>query len=154
MRSFTRIFVFFFTNATVQVACAAEWKLVTGAEPLVAAAFKHDDGGELAVICDTRTKLISLGITEPRASWQPGAPVRVVTQPDSSVPLGQSGQPDGIALKPTIVVVKNPATLHLASMALSNAFFTLSFGDYARVFPIAKFKNATDPVLRACGDHW
>ena len=137
--------------ATVQAACAGEWKLLS---PIAIAAFEHDDGGELAVFCDLETRLISLGITEPRANWQPGTPVRVITQPDSSVPIGRSGQPDGIARQPTVVVVKNPATIHLSAMALADSFFTMSFGDYSRIFPVAKFKSATDPVLRACGDHW
>jgi hypothetical protein len=40
--------------------------------PFVAAGFKHDDGGALAILCDTKAKLISLVLEEQRASRQTG----------------------------------------------------------------------------------
>jgi hypothetical protein len=154
MTLFVRILVFSLAIAPAQVAYGGEWKVTRQDQSFAIAAFEHDDGAELAVICDVHKKLIILGITEPRANWVPEAPIRVVTKPDSGVPLGQSGQPDGIALKPTVVLVLNPATLHLTAMGLADSFFAVSAGDYGRLFPITGFKRATGQVLQACGDHW
>jgi hypothetical protein len=78
----------------------------------------------------------------------------VVTKPDAAEALGQSGQADGVALKPTLVAVKVTAFLHVAAMGLADSSFTVSAGEYKRQFPNKGFKTATDAVLRACGSRW
>jgi hypothetical protein len=39
-------------------------------------------------------------------------------------------------------------------MGKATAFFAMGDGVYARIFPVANFRQATTPVLQACGDHW
>jgi hypothetical protein len=59
---------------------------------------------------------------------------------------GQSGQPDGVALKRTFVVVKVTAFLHVAAMGLADSSFTVSAGEYKRQFPNTGFKSLLSPI--------
>ena len=60
----------------------------------------------------------------------------------------------GVVIGPTRIVVKEELTFDLIIMGDSKSFFAIGVGGYARIFPIANFKKATQPVLAACGDHW
>jgi len=64
------------------------------------------------------------------------------------------GASKAIVIGPTRYVVKEEATFHLAAMGQATSYFAVGTGDYARIFPAADFRKATEPVLRACGDHW
>lgn len=119
--------------------------------PLVAAGFKHDDGGALIVMCDPKIKIVSIGIEEPRASWQPGATMNVITKSDDGAALPPS---NGVVIAPTRLVIKYQATFDLWTMSNAKNIFAVSVGDYVRTYPTAKFREAVDPILRACGDHF
>jgi len=117
----------------------------------VAAGFKHDDGGALIVMCDTKAKLMSLGIEEPRASWTAGTPMEVTTKAD----IGKTNGPShGVVIAPTRVIVKDDSTWDLSTMGDAQAFFAIGVGGYARIYPTENFRKAVDPVLAACGDHF
>jgi hypothetical protein len=119
--------------------------------PFIGAGFKHDDGGTLIILCDTKTKLISLLLEEPRASWQPGTQLNFMTRVDT---VPDPGASKAFVIGPTRYVVKEEATFHLMAMGQATSYFAVGMGDYARIFPAAHFRNTTDSVLRACGDHW
>lgn len=119
--------------------------------PFVAAGFRHDDGGALVIMCNTKEKIMSLGIEEPRASWTPKTPMEVTTKADT----GQTNGPSyGLAIAPTRVVVKDDSTWDLSTMGNARVFFAIGVGGYARIYPIANFRKFVDPVLAACGDHF
>ncbi len=132
-------------------AATGEWEGPWHDKDFVAAGFSHDDGGALVVICDTKAKLMSLGITEPRASWTAGTPMEVITKADT----GQTNGPShGVATGPTRVIVKDDSTWDLSTMGNAQVFFAIGVGGYARLYPIANFRKFVDPVLAACGDHF
>jgi hypothetical protein len=138
---------------TIPRAFCGEWKMLPriNDNPLVAANFKHDDGGTLVVMCDTNTKIVSIGLDEPRAHWQTGASMQLTTKADEGSELTPS---TGLVIGPTRIVVKYQATFDLWTMSQAKNDFVVSVGDYARIFPAANFKTVVDPVLRACGDHF
>jgi hypothetical protein len=132
--------------------CAdGKWGPWPSASPFVAAGFQHDDGGALVLMCDTKTKQLSLGLEESRANWQAGGQMKFMTRSDDGTELNDSM---GFVMGPTRLIVKEDATLHLHAMGKATAFFVVGTGEYARIFPAADFRNAMEPVLRACGDHW
>jgi len=130
----------------------SEWhtNAIPGAGDVVAS-FKHTDGAELSVICDTDSKRLTIAFQEPRAKWTAGQGIDVITLPDSGQQPSPSG---GFVTSPTEVVLKHDPSFDLWTMAQANGSFKLSVGDFARVFPAANFRNAVAPVLQACGNHW
>jgi hypothetical protein len=125
------------------------WPLPTDS-PFVAAGYKHDDGGALVIMCDTKTKLISLALQETRANWTPLINMRFITKADT----GDMVEDVGIVLDKTHLILKEPATWHLNTMGKAKATFAIGTGEYARIFPVLNFQKATEPVLAACGDTW
>jgi hypothetical protein len=113
--------------------------------------FVHDDNGSLVVVCDTREKLIRIIHTEPRANWKEGDTVGVTTKDDDGVGTGTSR---GMVMSSNMVVVMNESTFDLWTMGNAKRFFTVSAGNYARIYPATNFKRATEPALRACVDRW
>jgi hypothetical protein len=111
--------------------------------------FVHDDNGSLVVVCDTREKLIRIIHTEPRANWKEGDTVGVTTKDDDGVGTGTSR---GMVMSSNMVVVMNESTFDLWTMGNAKRFFTVSAGNYARIYPATNFKRATEPALRACVD--
>lgn len=94
--------------------------------PFVGVGFKHDDGGALIVLCDTKTKLISLLVEEPRASWQPGTQLSFMTRVDIGSDPGAS---KAIVIGPTRYVVKEEATFHLFAMGQATSYFAIGTGE-------------------------
>jgi len=117
----------------------------------VAAGYKHDDGGALIVMCDTDRKLISLALEEPRANWTQGTAIKFMTRTDDGAQLNDDV---GLAVDKTHVVLTEPSTWHLNAMGKAHGTFAVGTGEYARIFPAPNFRNAVEPVLKACGDHW
>jgi hypothetical protein len=141
------------TSLTTANAATGEWGPWPSPKDssFVVAGFKHDDGGALMVMCDPKTKLMSLGIEEPRANWAAGTPMEVITKADT----GQSNGPShGVAIAPTRIIVKDDSTWDLSTMGNAKASFATGVGGYARIYPTTNFKKAIDPVLTACGDHF
>jgi hypothetical protein len=133
-------------------ALCADWGPVpTPNAPIVAAGYTHDDGGSLVVLCNTDQKLIRIMHTEPRARWTEGDTVNETTADDDGI---STTSKYGRALSGTTMIVLNESTFDLLRMGQAKRFFTVSVGNYARIYPAANFKRATEPVLRACGDRW
>jgi hypothetical protein len=63
-------------------------------------------------------------------------------------------QSAGIAMDSTALLVGKESTFDLSTMGNGTVFFAMGAGGYARIFLIKDFKSSTEPVLRACGDHW
>ena len=119
--------------------------------PFVAAGYRHDDDGALIVMCDKKTKLISLALQETRANWTPGTTMKFMTKADNETQLNDDM---GLVLDKTHLILKEPSTWHLNAMGKATATFAVGTGEYTRIFPTAKFREAVAPVLAACGDHW
>jgi hypothetical protein len=117
----------------------------------VGADYTHDDGGALVILCDTSKNLISYLLIDPRAHWQKGTPVSLTTKADDG---SQSGPTAAFVLGPTKLIVGEQSTWDISTMGKASAFFGMGDGVYARIFPAANFRQATAPVLQACGDHW
>jgi hypothetical protein len=128
----------------------AAWPRQQGS-PMVAAGFKHDDGGTLLIVCDTQKRLMSILLSEPRATWKEGDTIKVTTRADDGSQMAPS---TGIVIGPTSIVVKDESTWDLYTMGKANGFFATGVGGYARVWPTTNFKKMTGPVLKACGDNW
>jgi hypothetical protein len=75
----------------------------------------------------------------------------VTTRSDDGTELKPSS---GVVIGPTQLVITEDATWDLWTMGKTEVFFATGVGGYARIFPITNFKKSTEPVLRACGDHW
>jgi hypothetical protein len=135
-------------------ALCAEWRPLEGAKgsPFVSAGFKHDDGGSLIVACDTQSRLISIVMDEPRANWRPGATLSLTTRADDG--SEQKPASTGLVIGPARLIIKDEATWDLSTAGRAKVFFATGVGGYARIWPAANFKTATDSVLKACGDHW
>jgi|ERR1700722_680924 len=134
-------------------AAVAEWKSwpISADNPLVAAGFKHDDGGTLLVICNRKTKLMSIAVEEPRAHWEPKTPIEVTTRADT----GESNGPShGFVIAPTRLVVEEQSTWDINTMSHAKAFFAMGAGGYARIYPVEGFREMVEPILMACGDHF
>lgn len=129
----------------------ADWVPVTLPDQpfLKVARYMHDDGGSLSVICDTRQNLIRIMHQEPRANWTEGDTVNETTMDDDGFATTSKY---GKALSRTAMLVANESTFDLFRMGQAKRFFTVTIGNYSRIYPIANFKRITDPVLRACGD--
>jgi hypothetical protein len=134
-------------------ALAADWGPwpLSKDSPFVAAGYKHDDDGALIVMCDTKTRLISLALQETRADWTPGTTMKFMTRADDGTQLNDDV---GLVFDKTHLILKEPATWHLYAMGKATATFAVGTGEYARIFPAANFRKAIEPVLTACGDHW
>jgi hypothetical protein len=129
-----------------------EWVLFPSDDAsTVAAAFEHNDGGGLIVMCSTKQKLIAIVHKEPRANWKKGETIDVITRDDDGVGAGGA---HALVISPMELIVRNDSTFDLWSMGNAKRFFTVSAGDYARIYPAKNFKRATEPVLQACGDRW
>jgi hypothetical protein len=129
----------------------ADWVPVTLPDQpfLKVARYMHDDGGSLSVICDTRQNLIRIMHQEPRANWTEGDTVNETTMDDDGFATTSKY---GKALSRTAMLVANESTFDLFRMGQAKRFFTVTIGNYSRIYPTANFKHITDPVLRACGD--
>lgn len=117
----------------------------------VGADYTHDDGGALVILCDTSKKLISYLLVDPRAHWEKGTAVTLTIKADDG---SQSGPTAAVVIGPTKLMVGEQSTWDISTMGKAQAFFAMGDGVYARVFPTANFREATAPVLQACGDHW
>jgi len=154
MRNKTKSFIFLLalTLASSKAMCS-EWNTLPRDDksPLVAASYKNDDGGMLVVRCDTTSKIISIGLEEPRAHWQTGAPMPWITKADAGAEFVPSR---GFVIAPTRIIVKAQSNLDIRTMGQAKNFFIVDVGDYSRIFPTVNFKKAIGQVLHACGDHW
>jgi len=129
---------------------AEEWHIGSAGQNDIIASYKHDDGAALLVICDTVKKHLSIAYREPQAKWLTGSGIDVMTLPDS----GQQPSPShGVIIAPTQVVLKHDVSFDVWTMEQARGFFKMSVGDFSRVFPAANFRNAVEPVLKACADH-
>jgi hypothetical protein len=117
----------------------------------VGADYTHDDGGALIIMCDTTKKLISYLLVDPRAHWEKGTQVSLTTKADDG---STSGPSTAVVVRPTALAVGEQSTFDLNTMGHAKMFFAMGDGVYARIFPTANFREATTPVLQACGDHW
>ena len=116
------------------------------------------DGAGLVVQCHPPFDLSFL-FDEPRANWQEGAKMEVVTRPDKGMRFGRFGADSlseyslsGTVVNPTIVTIKGlDVTGELWIMGQSRTSFTISVGGYTRTFPSANLRKAVEPVLDACG---
>jgi hypothetical protein len=120
--------------------------------PFVGAGFKHDDGGSFVVLCDTKARLMSILIVEPRAKWQSGATMNVITRADDGTESNPASA--AVVIGATQIVIKERSTFDLFTAGKAKTFFATGVGGYARIWPVVNFKKATDSVLKACGDHW
>jgi len=117
----------------------------------VGADYTHDDGGALVILCDKSKNLISYLLIDPRAHWEKGAQVSLTTKADEG---SQSGPTAAFVLEPTKLIVEEQSTWDISTMGKATSFFAMGDGVHARIFPVANFRQATTPVLQACGDHW
>lgn len=117
----------------------------------VGADYTHDDGGALIVACNTKSKLMSYFLVEPRANWKQGDKVSLTTKADDG---SQSGPTTAIVISPHMIAVADQPAWDIATMGKATTFFAMGDGVHARIFPIVNFREATTPVLQACGDHW
>lgn len=117
----------------------------------VGADYTHDDGGALIIMCDTTKKLISYLLVDPRAHWEKGTQVSLTTKADDG---STSGPSIAVVVRPTALAVGEQSTFDINTMGKAKMFFAMGDGVYARIFPTANFREATAPVLQACGDHW
>src|SRR5271165_4320927 len=131
-----------------------EW--VTRSDNL-AAGVEQDDAG-LVVQCYPPSDLSFL-FGEPRANWQEGAKMEVVTRPDKGMRFGRFGADSlseyslsGTGVNPTMVTIEGlDVTADVWMMGQSRTSFTISVGGYTRTFPSANLRKAVEPVLDACG---
>jgi hypothetical protein len=117
----------------------------------VGADYTHDDGGALVILCDTGKKLVAYMLIDPRAHWEKDKPVSLTTKADDG---SQSGPTAAFVMTPTKLMVGEQSTWDISTMGKATAFFAMGDGVHARIFPAANFRQATAPVLQACGDHW
>jgi hypothetical protein len=117
----------------------------------VGADYTHDDGGALIIMCDTSKNLISYLLVDPRAHWETGKSVSLTTKADDG---STSGPTAAVAVEPTKLMAREQSTWDISTMGKAKMFFAMGDGVYARIFPTANFREATTPVLQACGDHW
>jgi len=129
-------------------AVCGDWDEAQTAGNFAGARYRHDDGGSLLVVCDTSNKRIRIMLKEPRANWKEGDAVGVITKNDKGDGNNTS---KGQAVSSTVVLAQ---ANDLWTMSNARRFFMVSAGNYARIYPAAGFKSATEPVLRACGDTW
>jgi hypothetical protein len=135
------------------MAIAAEWAPwpTPKSSTWVGAGFRHDDDSTLVVICDRPKKRISYTLNEPLAHWETGKKITVLVLADD----GTRAQPStGVVINPTQVTVSDQSPLGLNVMAQAKSFFGIGAGGYGRIFPITNLREATTPVLAACGGHW
>jgi hypothetical protein len=128
---------------------AADWGPVNS-HGFVGVGYVHDDEGALFVLCDPNTRLISILLNETRAKWTAGTAMNVIAKADTGDEYTAKGKTAG----PTQLIVGEEATFSLNTMGKARASFIVGNGEYARVFPAANFRQAAEPVLAACGDHW
>jgi hypothetical protein len=117
----------------------------------VVASFNDGDGGSVVVICDTATKHVSITVQDSAARWPQGQGIDVETLPDTGQRLSPSY---GYVVAPTELILKHQATFDLWTMGQAKSVFRISAGDYVRSYSAANFRNAVEPVLKACGDRW
>jgi hypothetical protein len=125
----------------------ATWAVPDGADVL---AEIEQDGAQLVMVCNAKRKLVWIGFREPRANWQKGAEIGVVTKSDEG---SQWTTPShGIVMEATRVMIIEDAITDLWVMGKAKTFFTISAGDYTRAFAIANLREVTERVLGACED--
>lgn len=128
---------------------AEEWRTTSApGQNDVIASFKHTDGAALSVICDSGKKNLTIAYQEPQAKWLIGGGIDVMTLPDS----GQQPSPShGVIIAPTQIIMKHDVSFDVWTMEQAKGSFKMSVGDFSRIFPIANFRDAIGPVLKACG---
>jgi hypothetical protein len=136
---------------TLVGADVAQWEQLPTPEDStsVIARFLHGDGGSLAIMCDRSSKAFSIGLSDPRAKWQPGQTVNVVTKADDG---SQSRPTIGRVLEPTALIVQEDASADILTMTQAKAWFSVSAGGLERGFPTKGLPAAIEPVLNACSD--
>ena len=119
--------------------------------PPVAAGYKHGDGGVLVVACDTRRKRMWIGLHEPRARWQPGAPIDVTTRTDTGA---STGPLQGVVTDSSYLRSEQQPALVVRTMDQAKGSFAVTAGGYERIYLMENFRKMVDPVLSACGEHF
>jgi hypothetical protein len=102
-------------------------------------------------MCDTNDKLMYARLEEPRARWQAGTKIYLITKADEGT---DSGPTVGAVVRPSVVMMTKDSTVAIYTMGKAKIFFVIGIGDYSRIFPASNFRKAVDPVLRTFGDHW
>lgn len=153
MRRKTKIFVLMVVlTSSAARAMGGEWSALPWRHDssIVSASVKNDDGGMLVVTCDTTSKVMSLRLDEPRARWQVGTPLSLITKADAGAAFVPS---KGVVTAPTQIVVKAQSNRAIQTMGKAKVFFIVDVGDYSRIFSTSNFKTAIGSILHACGDH-
>jgi hypothetical protein len=121
----------------------------------------EQDGAALVVTCDTRREralhpdsrgIILIVLREPRANWKQDSEVEVVTVSDGGSRIFAPSH--GIAISSNELLLRNAATWELHEMGKAKNSFTITAGNYARVFSARNLRETTAPVLEKCGDAW
>jgi hypothetical protein len=137
-------------------AICGEWSKRPGANLAVGI---EQDGADFVVMCDQKAGralhpdsrgLILNFFHDPRANWQKGQDMDVLTVSDDS----NHDNSKGIVIESTWVMIKNGATWELSVIGKAKTWFLISVSSYTRTFPAANMRKAVEPVLGACGDHW
>ena len=146
-------FTLLFTVAA-SAAIAQEWRPspMPKDSGLVGAEFRHDDGGALVIACDTAKHLIIYFLVEPRAHWEKGSKIAVKVRADDGTETPNNPS-TGVVIAPTKLFVGEESTWDLYIMDHAQTFFATGAGGFARIFLTKNYREATDPVLHACGDH-
>jgi hypothetical protein len=95
---------------------------------------------------------MTIFILEPRAKWKQGAEMEVTFRSDD--PSVAADIAHGTADAETVVAIKQSPVVDIWTMGQSKSLFTVSVGGFSQTFSAANIRNATEPVLRACGDSW
>ena len=142
-----------FTSPPSGYAGFQEWTTETSPDgQLVTADFTEDDGSKLLIACRKLDKQIGYLFVEKRAQYQKGSQIELKIRADGggheSSPVAES------RLNLETVYVGAGSTIDLYAMSKGTIWFAVGDGEHAHLFLIKGFKEATEPVLRACGDHW
>jgi hypothetical protein len=125
----------------------ATWVVPNGVDVL---AEIEQDGAQLVMVCNAKLKLVWIGFREPRANWQKGAEIGVVTRSDEG---SQWPAPShGIVMESTRVMIIEDAITDLWLMGKAKTSFTISAGGYTRAFDVTNLREVTERVLAACED--
>ena len=102
------------------------------------------------ITCRKTKTLIGYLFVEKRAQYQKGSQIELKIRADD----GSRAVSNGVAVDAETVYVGEQTPIDLYTMAKGSIWFAIGDGEHAHLFLIKGFKEATEPVLRACGDHW
>ena len=141
-----------FTSPPSGYAGFQEWTTETSPDgQLVTADFTEDDGSKLLIACRKLDKRIGYLFVEKRAQYQKGSQIELKIRADGGA---RNESTNGVAIDSETVYVGAGSTIDLYAMSKGTIWFAVGDGEHAHLFLIKGFKEATEPVLRACGDHW